>query len=202
MWNYIYSMDSPLNLSLTHGQVAWVLSRGQQPSTLLLDQLRYLRQLGVPFSKQELGGGSGNRIRYGFDHLIELGVALFGLQRGMAPREVAGILVEHRVEFRRLYRDTVTALPPGAFEAEWVKSGGEVVPIRNEICLRLHDRYSEHKGTFELVPGDAFAAMMEFKNITETYPGGEVRTLLPLTRLVVELVAWAREAPEIKPGRQ
>ena len=112
MWNYIYSMDSPLDLSLTHGQVAWVLSRGQQPSTLLLDQLRYLRQLGVPFSKQELGGGSGNRIRYGFDHLIELGVALFGLQRGMAPREVAGILVEHRVEFRRLYRDTVTALPP------------------------------------------------------------------------------------------
>jgi hypothetical protein len=28
------------------------------------------------------------------------------------------------------------------------------------------------------------------------------RTLFPLTRLVLELVAWAREAPEIKPGRQ
>jgi len=55
--------------------------------------LRYLRQLGVPFAKEELGGGHGNRIRYGFDHLIELGVALFGLQRGMAPRELAGILV-------------------------------------------------------------------------------------------------------------
>jgi hypothetical protein len=74
------------------------LSRGQQPSALLLDQLRYLRQLGVPFSKEELGGGRGNRIRYGFDHLIELGVALFGLQGGMAPREVVRILVEHRVE--------------------------------------------------------------------------------------------------------
>jgi hypothetical protein len=43
---------------------------------------------------------------------------------------------------------------------------------------------------------------MELETITETYPGGEVRTLLPLTRLIVELVAWAREAPEIKPGRQ
>jgi hypothetical protein len=55
--------------------------------------LRYLRQLGVPFSKAELGAGSGNRIRYGFDHLIELGVAVFGLERGMRPREVARILI-------------------------------------------------------------------------------------------------------------
>src|SRR5580693_5991154 len=146
-------MTSPLDLSLTHGQVAWVLARGQQPSALLLDQLRYLRQLGVPFSKEELGGGRGNRIRYGFDHLIELGVALFGLQRGMAPREVVRILVEHRVELRRCYRDTVAAIPTSAFEAEWVKSRGAVVPIMNEICLRLHDRYSERPGTFELVGG-------------------------------------------------
>jgi hypothetical protein len=127
---------------------------------------------------------------------------LFGLQRGMAPREVAAILVEHRVELRRCYRDTVAALPASAFETDWVKSRGRVVPIMDEICLRLHDRYSERKGTFELVPGDAFAALTQLETITETYPGGEVRTLLPLTRLVVELVAWAREAPEIKPGRQ
>ena len=169
---------------------------------MLLDQLRYLRQLGVPFSKAELGGGRGYRIRYGFDHLIELGVALFGLQRGMAPREVAAILVNHRVEFRRLYRDTVADLDTSAFEAEWVKSRGAVVPIMDEICLRLHDRYSERQGTFELVPPDAFAALTQIETITEKYPGGEVRTLLPLTRLVLELVAWAREAPEIKPGRK
>ena len=35
---------------------------------------------------------------------------------------------------------------------------------------------------------------------TERYPGSDFKTLLPLTRLVIELVAWAREAPEIKPG--
>jgi hypothetical protein len=195
-------MASPLDLSLTHGQVAWVLSRGQEPTVLLLDQLRYLRQLGVPFTKAELGGGRGNRIRYGFDHLIELGVALFGLQRGMAPREVAGIVVERRAKLRGCYRDVLAALPPTAFEAEWVKSRGAVVPFMNETFLRLNDRYSERPGSFELVPGDAFAALMQFKTPTETYPGGEVRTLLPLDRLVIELVAWAREAPEIKPGRK
>src|SRR5215472_15530087 len=133
----------PTKLNLTHGQVAWALARGAPPAALLIDQLRYLRQLGVPFSKSELGGGRGNRIRYRFDHLIELGVALFGLQRGMTPREVAGILVDHRAELRRLYREILAGLLPAAFEAEWVKSRGAVVPIMNEIFLRLHDRHSE-----------------------------------------------------------
>ena len=195
-------MTSPTDLSLTHGQVAWALARGPQPTPVLFDQLRYLRQLGVPFSKHELGGGRGNRIRYGFDQLIELGVALFGLQRGMAPREVAGILVEHRSELRRCYRDILTAQPEAAFEAEWVKSRGAMVPIMNETFLRLHDRYSERRGSCELVGGDPFAFLSQFATVTERYPGGETRTLLPLTRLVIELVAWAREAPEIKPGRK
>jgi hypothetical protein len=193
-------MASPLDLSLTHGQVAWALARGQPPSAQLIDQLRYLRQLGVPFSKAELGGGSGHRLGYGFNHLIELGVAVFGLERGMRPREIARILVDHRAELRRCYRDTLAALPESAFEAEWVKSRGVVVPIMNDRLLRLHDRYSERPGSFELVPGDSLAAFFQLHTVTERYPGGQVRTLLPLTRLVIELVAWAREAPEIKPG--
>jgi hypothetical protein len=199
MWNHIRSMG-PLDLSLTHGQVAWALARGQPPSDQLIDQLRYLRQLGVPFSKAELGAGSGNRIRYGFDHLIELGVAVFGLERGMRPREVATILVDNRAEFRRLYRDTVAALPEDALTAEWVKSRGAMVPFIKETFLRLHDRYSERPGSFELVPGDSFDAFRQLAAVTERYPGSEFKTLLPLTRLVIELVAWAREAPEVKPG--
>ena len=191
-----------LQLSLTHGQVAWTLARGLPPTQELLDQLRYLRQLGVPFTKAERGGGRGNRIGYGFDHLIELGVALFGLHRGIRPGEMARILVDRRDEFRRLFRDVLAALPAGAFEADWVKSRGAIVPlISDEIFIRLHDRYSQKPGTVEFVPGDGFAAVIQLRAVTETYPGGEVRTLLPLTRLVLELVAWAREAPEIKPGR-
>src|SRR5260370_39439402 len=115
-------MAPPLDLSLTHGQVAWVLSRGLTPTAEVFDQIRYLRQLGVPFTKQELGMGRGNRIRYGFDHLIELGVALFGLRRGMAPREVAALLLQHRDELRQCYRDTPARPPPDAFRSERVKS--------------------------------------------------------------------------------
>ena len=193
----------PLDLHLTHGQVAWTLARGLPPSRELLDQLRYLRQLGVPFAKDELGGGRGHRIWYGFDQLIELGVAVFGLRRGMAPREMAGMLVNHRAEFRRCFRDVVVELPAGAFEADWVKSRGAIVPLmRQEMFMRLHDRRSEKPGNFDLIAGDGFAAILQIGMVTEKYPGEEARTLLPLTRLVLELVAWAREAPEIKPGRK
>jgi hypothetical protein len=36
----------------------------------------------------------------------------------------------------------------------------------------------------------------------ELYPGEKARTLVPLRRLVLELVAWALEAPETRPGPQ
>ena len=193
----------PLDLHLTHGQVAWTLARGLPASRELLDQLRYLRQLGVPFAKDELGGGRGHRIWYGFDQLIELGVAVFGLRRGMAPREMTGMLVNHRAEFRQCFRDVVVELPAGAFEADWVKSRGAIVPLmRQEMFMRLHDRRSEKPGKFDLIAGDGFAAILQIGMVTEKYPGEEARTLLPLTRLVLEVVAWARAAPEIKPGRK
>ena len=111
-------------------------------------------------------------------------------------------MVDHRAELRRCYRDIVAALPAAAFEAEWVKSRGRVVPLINETFLRLHDRYAEQPGSYALVPGDPLALLQQFATITERYPGGETRTLVPLTRLVIELVAWARAAPEIKPGRK
>ena len=77
-----------------------------------------------------------------------------------------------------------------------------VVPFINQRFVRLHDRFSERLGSFELVPGDSFDAFRQFATVTERYPGGDLRTLLPITRLVLELVAWAHEAPEVKPGRK
>jgi hypothetical protein len=52
----------------------------------------------------------------------------------------------------------VAALPEAAFAAEWVKSRGAMVPLIEETFLRLHDRYSERPGSFELVAGDSFDA--------------------------------------------
>lgn len=188
-------------LSLTHGQVLWALARGRSPEPTMVDQLRYLRRLGVPFKKSELGSGTGNRVRYRYEHLIELGVALFGLQRGMRPREVAKFLTEHRKYLRTIYVKAFSEQPELATKADWVKSRGRMVPVLGyEIFLRLHDRYSNAPGRVEVVGQNEMKNLSEFFLLKETYPGEEARTLLPLTRLVLELLAWAKEAPEIKPG--
>jgi hypothetical protein len=189
------------NLNLTHGQVLWTLSRGVTPDPILIDQLRYLRRLGVPFSRSELGSGKGNRVWYRYEHLIEVGVAVFALQRGMKPREVPQFLVQQRKYLRTLYRKALSDQPEAGLRAEWVKSRGRLVPLLgDEIFLRLHDRHSEAPGKIEMLEPSEIKDLSEFFMLGEKYPGEKTRTLLPLTRLVLELVAWADEAPEIRPG--
>lgn len=192
---------SALQLHLTHGQVLWALSRGRAPERRLVDQVRYLRLLGVPFRKSELGTGSGNRLHYRYEHLIDLGVGVWALERGMKPKEVAKFLVKERKLLRELYIKALAEQPDEAIEAEWVKSRGRLVPLLgNELFLRLHDRYSDKPGRYEMLRPDEIEQLSEFSMLAERYPGEKARMLLPLTRLALELVAWAREAPVLKPG--
>src|SRR5271165_1549939 len=110
-------MPTPLpRFRLSHGQVAWAVALGQAPDEKTLEQLRYFRLLGVPFEPSELGSGRGNRVRYGYDHLIEVGVALFGIRRGMRPREAAEMLISQRKRLRRAYRKAYRDQPPGALD--------------------------------------------------------------------------------------
>jgi hypothetical protein len=189
--------------NLTHGQVAWVISLGRLPEQKLLDQIRYLRQLGIPFDDAELGTGRGNRVRYKFDHLIEIGLGIAALRRGMAPREIAALLVGNRKELRRLYRRVYREQPAGAFDADWVKDRGRSVPVLiPETFLRLHDRFSDSPGKIERITQEEVRDPMQLFSMVERYPGEKTRTLFPLSRLVIELVAWARIAPETPPGRR
>jgi hypothetical protein len=182
-------------LNLSHGQVLWALSRGLPASQLTIDQVRNLRLLGVPFGTDHLGLGRGNRARYRFDHLIELGIALFAIRQGMKRQDVAALLTKNRKRFRELYRQAFENQPEAAINEEWVKSRGRLTPILgDETFLRLHDRYSEAPGTFDILPPN------QGFGLSESYPGEKTRMLLPLTRLVLELTAWAAEAPETRPG--
>jgi hypothetical protein len=197
-------MPKPLpKLSLTHGQVAWAISLGREPEQRLLDQIRYLRRLGVPFKESELGTGRGNRVRYRFDHLIELGVGVAALRRGMTPKDIAGLLVAHRKTLRQFYREAYLDQPDTALGADWVKSRGQYIPLlANERFLRLHDRYAEAPGGIERIRQDEIGDPSQLFSMVERHPGEKLRTLFPLTRLVLELVAWALEAPETRPGPQ
>jgi hypothetical protein len=197
-------MPKPLpKLNLTHGQVAWALSLGKPPEQRLLDEMNYLRQLGIPFEKSELGMGRGNRARYRFDHLIELGVGIAALRRGMKPKDIAGFLIAKRKELRRSYRTAYLEQPPAALEADWVKSRGQTMALLSRPrYLRLHDRYADAPGKIEHIRQDEITDWRELFGMTERYPGETARTLFPLTVMVLEWVAWALEAPETRPGPQ
>ena len=194
------------DLSLTQGQVIWTLSHGEIPTEprlqQLLDQIRYLRQLGVPFDEGKHDMGRGNPIRYGFMELMELGVAIFALRRGLRPREVADYLIKHRKDLQRMFRQVLEEQPAKALEAPLIKSHGKIIPlVANEMFLRLHDRFSETPGKFEPVGISEAKKTDEIFGMREVFAGGVTKPLIPLTRIVLELVVWAQEAPEIRPGR-
>ena len=99
------------DLSLSHGQMAWALCYGQEPDQRLRDQLRYLRQLGIPKTASERGAGSGNRICYDFYDLVETGLGVMGLMRGSKPRDIAAVLVDRREALRQVYAQAWAELP-------------------------------------------------------------------------------------------
>jgi hypothetical protein len=201
---YYSAMPSRIpHLQLTHGQVAWAINHGQEPSPRLLHQLRHLRLLDIPFTQEEQNNGRGNPMRYGFDELIECGVALEAIGQGMKAIDVAGMLLKDRARMRKLYRETYHAQPDGALTASWVKSRGRIHVMQAEpVYLKMHDRYSDTPGAVEpLQVNEALAAGRSPGDMVERYPDGSSRYWIPLSRLVLELVAWAQDAPVKKAGR-
>lgn len=190
-------------LSLSLGQVTWAMSLGRPPEQKLLQQIRYLRLLGIPFESSRQGTGRGNRARYSFEHLIELSLGVAALHRGMAPKDIAGLLVGHRKKLRALYRQAYCEQPAAALGAPWVKARGRMIPIlAHELFLRLHDRFSEEPGKIEIIAREEIAHATQYFGLAEHRPGERARTLFPLSRLVLELVAWALVAPEMPRGRR
>src|SRR5688572_14464389 len=131
------------HLNLSHGQVLWCLAGGREASPPLPDQVRYLRQLGIPFAPSELGQGRGVRISYGFYHFIELGIAYEGLRRRIEPRflkRLASDRVRHRQSYRAAYIEL--AAHPEIFEGD----PRERTLVEGEYVVRLHDKFSETPG--------------------------------------------------------
>lgn len=184
----------PLQLALSHGQVAWCLARGVEPSQLLLDQLRYLRQLGIPFEPKELGQGRGVRVTYGFYHFVEVGVAFEALRRRIQPRFLS-VLVEDRARYRNLYDEAYRQIIKSLERDE------KGIPIfEDEFYLRLHDRYSDTPG--RIVPamekGDASAR--KFGDWVEQIEGQPDRDVIALKSLMAVLLRLAQHAPRTRTG--
>lgn len=193
------------HLTLSLGQMARALNYGVPPSKATLNQLRYLRLVGIPIAQEE-GQGSGNRLTYDFDALIETGVALFAMERGMKAKEMAEYLIDKRSWIKREARRIFRSLPETWMEEKWLKSQGrELVMRSDEIYMRVHDRHSQEAGKMDMIGMDeivrAGRAKIMIGDLVERFADGSKRYLLPLTRLIQMWVYWALQAPPTAPGR-
>lgn len=191
------------DLDLTLGQMLWAVRYGHEPDQHFRDQIRYLRLLDIPAASATQASGPGKRIRYGFADLIELGLAVTGLDLGFRPKDIAAVLVGQRQGMHRLYTETWLELPDAALAGDWVKSRGRIKPlIADELFVRLHDRRGGKWGQIDLVGPDEANDALPMLEPVERFGREAPRRLIPLKRLMLQWVVWALEAPEIKPGRK
>lgn len=174
------------NLKLTHGQALFALNLGHAPDQVLVNQLRHLRRLGVPFEGGE-DRGHGNRVRYDFDHLVETGAAMFALRNHMPPRSLAAWFAAHRTLLRRAARRAWKELPERALEPDWIKKRGGAL-MSGEIYFRLHDRASERPGVFDFVNRSDLVDVLKSGFIGERFDDQQLRPVLALKGIAVEVI--------------
>lgn len=186
------------NKPLSFGQVLYAIAGSDHPNPVLVDKLRYLRRLGVPFTKEE-SQGSGHRLAYTFDHLFECGLAIVALGF-LKPQEISQIIVNHRVALRAAGRKTLTSIGK-----EWrAYLDGGYDQSYDDSHIVLTGRHDPDPCNFYLVGEGAprrgrheqhsIHGLTQVPHITERN--------IPLKSLVAMLVLRGMQAPETKPGRQ
>lgn len=189
------------DLNLTQGQLLWALGHGQDAKTSLKNQVRYLRQLGIPKNSAEQVSGPGNCIRYDFHDLVELGLGVTALKHRFKPKDISAVLVDGREDMRRAIEMAWREMSGEQISANWIKSRGTIVPLRvDDFYLRLHERRTEKWGQVDIVGTDQVKPGLEVFTPIEIFEDGEVKVLFPLQTLMLPWVAWALEAPSIRTG--
>jgi hypothetical protein len=189
------------DIFLARAQALWVLSRfgfrtGGSHSTLL-EYVKLLRRLGIPFSHEERIGGGHHRNIYRYEHLMELAVALsFRLHR-ILPWDVVNVLVEHRAQLRSIYRRAYLERESGTGRPMQIKVGDHQEFYVKGIFLDLNfcyvdDQLVSQGGPRVLNPAEAIQAFIEQN------PKAQIRPPFPLSPLASQIVELAAKAPAVR----
>lgn len=188
------------DLTLTTGQVLHALWRPRasrrgrdEPSDSFKARLIYLRRVGVPFSSEEARPGSGFNLVYGFQHLAELAVAMELIDHGIAPADVAALLVSRRAVLTEMYATAYER----AYERHEINVGalqfGEGFFL--EMTVFYEDGKALVRGPRLLTPAQATTHLLHTGN--KTYS----RFFIALSELLRRTVQRALTAPDRKRGR-
>jgi hypothetical protein len=192
-------------ISLSQGQAIWVIEAMQVAGWLdtagLNAVVKKLRRHFVPFSEEELQKPKWEEVRYGFEHLLDVVVALKMTSDGMAFRHIVSLLASHRKKLRLIYRR-------GFLEAE---SGlGTPLEIRSADgrTMNISGLYLDFlatarvNGMLATLAPTALAPWEALQRYMGLYISVHMFPLIRISQLATEAVRLAEAAPEVRRGRK
>ena len=197
------SADLVPDLQLSHGRAVWVLDQmgfaaGVTPRTFN-HYVKSLRRLGVPFAYGEIGTGSGRPVRYSFNHLMELCLALTLRIYGILPDPVLGGLVRFRHELYGLYRRAYLEYETGLGAPVQISVPGRTELEISGVWLDLRIRFGGRR-TFEFGPPRLLSPFEALRVFSKLDTPGRAHLPLNLSSLAIGLVECAELAPAIRRG--
>jgi hypothetical protein len=186
-------------MSLTRGQVAWAVCWGRTPEQPVLDQLRYLKQLGIPFEDGAQGKGRGNRLTYTFYDLMDAAVAMEALRWGI-PARLLKHLVERRPAIRKAYLKCFKNIPEAAYaDLAALKPTTQTTVFENDVYIFFQGRFSSSPGDTDIVDTTNLSPTAAEVALNHFMHGPDV-TAISLRRLIVPMMLLAAKAPYIPTG--
>ena len=190
-------------ISLSHGQAIWVIETMQIAGWLdasgLNAVVKKFRRHLVPFSEDELLKPKWEAVRYEFEHLLEIVIALKMTSDGMAFRHIMSLLTNHRKKLRLLYRRAFLEAESGLGTPMEIRSAdGRSMKISGlyldfSATARVNGMLAT-LGPTALSPWEALQRYMGPYMSVHMFP------LIRISQLATEAVRLAEAAPEVRRG--
>jgi hypothetical protein len=191
------------DLQLAHGRSLWVLAKmgfaAGVTSGTFNHYVKSLRKLGVPFAHGEIGTGSGKPVRYSFNHLMELSLALTLRIYGTLPDPVLEGLVQFRHDLYALYRRAYLEYATGLGAPVQVTAKDRSPFEMSGVYLDLHIRFGGGRA-FEFGPPRLLSPFEALRVFARLDTPGRAHLPLNLSLLAIGLVECAEAAPRLRRG--
>jgi len=193
-------------LSLSHGQVLWVIENMRTVEWLdrpALDSiLKKFRRDGVPnFSSTGQKGRQGSDFSYGFEQVMDCVTAMKLVADGLAFRHVVALVKSDPVKLRQYYHRSLAESETGMGKIVEVKAEDGRKTSISGLYLDFNAVISKSGVLSTTGPRllDPWEAMNRYMGLfSMLHPTGMVR----LSQLTTEVVRLANHAPVFKRGRK
>lgn len=191
------------DVQLTHGRAVGVLqtmgfSAGVTRPTFN-HYIKSLRRLGVPFAHGKAGTGVGKPVRYSYNHLMELCVALTLRIYGSLPDPVLVGIIQFREELYALYRRAYLEYATGLGAPVRIRAEGRAEFEMSGVYLDLRIQFGGGRA-IEFGPPRVLSPFEALRVYAKLETPGRAHLPFNLSTLAIALVECAETAPKFRRG--